>query len=140
MEKTQRQETRAVRDSAQHLAPAAENDLGEQHLAFDRRALSRAQLAERHHPRPVLVAQRQKKQQVLGGLDSQRPQPLRKRIADAAQGRDRLRSGHGVRGHRATMHSTSTCAPRGRAATPTAARAGYGSRKYSAMTLFTSAK
>ena len=135
IEKAQRQKARTVGDFAQQLPPPAINDFGEQYLALDRRALPRAQFSQRNHPRAVFVTQRQQEQKVLSGLNPQGAQAQSERIADAAQYRDRLDWRH-----RATMHSTSTCAPRGKAATPTAARAGYGSRKYSAMTLLTSAK
>ena len=74
IKEAQRQKPRAVGDPAQHLAPSAEDHLGQQHLALDRRALSGAQLAQRHDARAILVAQRQQKQQILGGLDSQGPQ------------------------------------------------------------------
>ncbi len=115
----QRQDTGSIRDPAQHLPPAAERDFREQHLAFHRGALTRQQFAQGDHASAILVTRRQEKQQILRGLHAQRPQAQRERVADAAQGGDRFQIGH-----RATMHSTSTCAPRGRAATPTAARAG----------------
>ncbi len=135
MKEPQRQEAGAVGDPREELAPAAEHDFGQLDLALDRGALACAQFAERHRARAVLVAQRQEKQQVLDRLDAERTEPLRERGAHAAQRGDRPRGGHSE-----TMHSTSTWAPRGNDATPTVARAGYGSRKYSAMTLLTSAK
>ncbi len=119
IEEPQRQRSRAVADSAQQLAPAAKRNLREQYLALDRRALPRAQFPQRHDASAVLVAQRQEKQQILRGLHAECAKPLGKRIADPAKHRHRLRVDHS-----ATMHSTSICAPRGRAATPTAARAG----------------
>ena len=131
----QRQGSGPVGDPAQHLASAAKRYLGEQDLALHRGALPRQQLAQRHDAGSILVAQRQQEQEILNGAHAQGSQSLGERLADAAEFRDRL-----VLGHRATMHSTSTCAPRGRAVTPTAARAGYGSRKYSAMTVLTMAK
>jgi hypothetical protein len=124
IEKTQCQKARTVGDPAQHLSPAAKHDLGELHLAFDRRPLSGAQFAERHDPGAIFVTQRQQEQKILGGLDPQGAQPQSQRVADAAQHSDRLKGGHGAFDHSATMHSTSTCAPRGSEATPTAARAG----------------
>src|SRR5438309_5815826 len=119
MEKTQGEKTGSVGDPAQHLASAAERDFREQDLSLDRGALAREQFAQWDQARAILIARRQQEQQVLNRLDAQRTQALRERVADAAQSGDR--SGQG---HRATMHSTSTCAPRGNAATPTAARAG----------------
>jgi hypothetical protein len=115
----QGKETGSVRDPAQHLPPAAERDFREQHLALNRRALTRQQFAQGDHASAILVARGQQKQQVLCRLHAQRPQAQRERVADAAQNGDRRKLGH-----RATTHSTSTCAPRGNAATPTAARAG----------------
>jgi hypothetical protein len=79
VEESQRQEARAVADPAQHLPAPAQRDLGELHLALHRGALSGAQLAERYHAGPVLVAQRQQEQQVLHGLDAERAQPLGQR-------------------------------------------------------------
>ncbi len=68
IKKTQRQKARAIADPAEHLPPAAERNLGEQNLALHCRPLAGEQLAERHHARSILVAQRQQKQQVLRGL------------------------------------------------------------------------
>ncbi len=119
IEKPQRQEAGAVANSAQHLAPPAERDFRQQYLAFDRRALSGAQFPQGNQARAVLVAQRQEKQEVLGGFHAQGAQPPGEGLPDAAKSGDRPQFGHN-----ATMHSTSTCAPRGSAATPTAARAG----------------
>ena len=79
IEKPQGQKTRSIGDSAEHLAPAAERDLGEQHLAFHRRALARQQLPQRHHAGAILVAQRQQEQQILGGFHAERAQPHGKR-------------------------------------------------------------
>ncbi len=59
VKEAQRQKSRAVRDLAEHLAPSAEGDLGEQHLTLDRGALPGAQLAQRHHPGAVFIAQGQ---------------------------------------------------------------------------------
>ena len=81
------------------------------------------ELSQRHDAGAVLVAQRQQEQQILRGLDAERAQPLGLPLADAAQ----RTASTGLRAsaaHKATMHSTSTCAPRGSEATPTAARAG----------------
>src|SRR5271169_5722595 len=135
VKETQCQKSRAIRNPAEHLAAAAECHLGEQHFAFDGGALPGAQLAQRHHPGAIFIAQGQQEQEVLGCLHSQCLETRGERLADTAQNRDRV-----WRDHVATMHSTSTCAPRGSDATPTAARAGYGSRKYSAMILLTSPK
>ncbi len=124
VKETQGQKAGTIRDPAQHLPPAAKHNLGQLHLALDRRPLSRAQLPQRDDPRAILVTQRQEEQQILSGLHAQGAQPQGERFADAAQRRHRLRVGRGALDHRATMHSTSTWAPRGNAATPTAARAG----------------
>ena len=119
VKESQREEARAVADLAEHLPAAAKQHLRQQHLAFDRGALPGPQFSQGREAGAVLVAQRQQEQQVLGGLDAERAQLAGQRIADAAQYRDRSHCRHN-----ATMHSTSTCAPRGSAATPTAARAG----------------
>ncbi len=141
MKESQREKARAVGDSRQHLAPAAKSDFREQHFALDDGARALGDLSQRNHAGPVLVAQRQQEQEVLRGLDAERAQPLRLPLADAAQRRDGLGvdhtygrarpprppGAHAARtpaAHKATMHSTSTCAPRGSEATPTAARAG----------------
>ena len=119
MEEPERQETRAVSDPAQQLAPASKQHLGQQYLTLDRCALAGAQFPERHQPRPILVAQWQQKQQIFSALDAEDREPQRERLAHALQGRDRPRRGHGW-----TMQSISMAAPRGSDATPTAARAG----------------
>ena len=85
IEESQRQEPGAVADSAKHLAPAAKRDLGEQHLALDRRPLPGAQFSQGHDAGAILVAQGQQKQQILGGFHAQRAQPRR-------QARRRLRA------------------------------------------------
>ena len=59
VKEAQRQESRAIRNLAEHLAPAAEGDLGEQHFTLDRGALPGAQLAQRHHPGAIFIAQGQ---------------------------------------------------------------------------------
>ena len=92
IKESQRQEAGAVGDLAQHLPAAAKDDFGEQHFALHRRALPGTQLAQGHDARAIFVAQRQQKQQILGGLDPQGAQPRGERIADAAQYRDRLES------------------------------------------------
>ena len=119
VEEPQRQRSRAVADSAQQLAPAAKRDLREQDLTLDRRALPGAQFPQWHDAGAILIAQGQQEQQILRGLHAECAEPLGERAADPAKHRHRLRVDHS-----ATMHSTSICAPRGRAATPTAARAG----------------
>ncbi len=90
VEKPQRQKARTVGDLAEHLPAPAKYRLGEQHLTLHRRALPGPQFPQRHDTRSVLVAQRQEKQEILSGLDSQGAQPQGERIADAAQHRDRL--------------------------------------------------
>ena len=119
IEEPQREKARSVGNLAEHLPPAAEGDLGEQDLAFHGSALARQQFAQGNDARPILIAQRQEEQQILCSLHAQGAQPQGEGLADAAQYGDRLELYH-----KATMHSTSTCAPRGSAATPTAARAG----------------
>jgi hypothetical protein len=66
VEKTQRQESRTIRNLAQHLAASAECHLGEQHFAFDGGALPGPKLAQRHHAGAIFIAQGQQEQQVLG--------------------------------------------------------------------------
>ena len=89
MEETQCQEARAVRDPRQQHASAPERDLRELYLAFDDRTLSGAQAADRTHPRPVLVALREVKQQVLNRVQAQARERVGERGADAAQARHR---------------------------------------------------
>ena len=106
------------------------------------------QRADRHDARAVLVAQRQQEQQILHGVmpsfasfpasDSPTPRSVvtgRSSDDSAARCAGRRRFD---RHSSSTTQSISTCAPRGSAATPTAARAGYGSLKYSAMILLSS--
>jgi hypothetical protein len=100
VEEAQRQEARAVGDAHQQRAAAAEHHVGELHLALDHGARAGHQRADGGDPRAVLVAVRQQEQRI-----------------GARGGRVR---------YRASTHSTSTRAPRGSAATCTAARAGYG--------------
>ena len=119
VEKSQRQKAGTVGDLAQHLPPAAKDDLRQQHFALHRRALPGAQLAQRHHARAIFVTQRQQKQQILGGLTPR----ARSRRASASPTPRNTVTGLGL-DHRATMHSTSIWAPRGSAATPTVDRAG----------------
>src|SRR6185369_5797850 len=148
MKEAQRQRAGAIADPAQQLATAAKCDFAQQHLAFDDCALTDAQRADRHDARAVFVTQRQQEQQVLHGRDVEPGEFLGERFADAAQRRDgaqlRRLSGRALRrrcGHsNSTTQSISTRAPFGSPATATVTRAGYGSLKYSAITLLSVGK
>ena len=118
------------------LAAAAEDDLGELHLALDRGARAGLERADRRQVRAVLVAQRQQEQQVLGAPHPETLEARGERGADPAQRGDRawrdiagrragpaVRAGTHARG-RYNMHSISIGAPRGSCATPTVERAG----------------
>ena len=120
MKEAQRQRAAAVAEPHQQLPATAEYHFRQQHFAFDHRAPAGLQRADRHDPRAILIAQRQYEQQVIGIVHAQARQAAGKRRADAAQRRCGVR----VLQARLSMHSISTLAPRGSAATPTAARAG----------------
>ncbi len=135
MKESQREKARTVRKAREQLPLAAEHDLGQLDLSFHHRAIARPQRADRHDTRAILVAQRQQEQQILNREDAELRQLVGQRIADTLERGDRPAFGACDRAHglRSSTHSISTCAPRGSDTTPTAARAGYGSRKYCAM-------
>ena len=150
IEEAQRQRAGAVGDAAQELAAAAIRHLGELDFAFDHGATAGPHAADLGNLRAVLVARRQHEQQVLHLRDAELRELLGERRAYAAQARDRtLFEGDLWRGRchvtsrlqpRCRVHSISTRALRGSAATATVERAGYGSVKYFAMSSLTLAK
>ena len=71
VEKTQGNDTGAIREAAQQRAAPAERDLSELDRAFDERLLARDQAAERPNRRSVLVALRQQAEQVRDSLDAE---------------------------------------------------------------------
>jgi len=89
MEEAQGQEAGAVRDPRQQDASAPESDLRELYLAFDDRARSGVQAADRAHARSVLVTLGEVKQHVLNGVQAQAREIVGERRADAAQARHR---------------------------------------------------
>ena len=115
-------------------APAEELHPRAAHHPLHPAAHARLQLAERHRAGAVLVVPRQVQQQVVDAGDAKPPELLPDAGADSRQlqqGRDRRVGGgrlgppHAPRqASRCRMASISTAAPFGRAATPTAARAG----------------
>src|SRR4029079_9690411 len=110
-------------------APRTVLHLGIDDVGLDQDRDAGARLFKRGEARLVLVAQRQMQREVELRAD---------RELLEARGERGLR---GVGGHpRCITASISTAAPRGSEATPTAARAGKGSRKYVAMISFTLAK
>ena len=137
----------AVREAAQQRAAPPERDLGELDRAFDQRLLARHEAAERPNRRSVLIALRQEAEKVRDPLDAELREARRHDRTDAGQASrpaDRTPSPRSAATLRAVwircawpirtrIASTSTAAPRGSWATPIAARAGYGSVKYSAI-------
>src|SRR5439155_337341 len=103
------------------LAARPVGDLGPLDLRLDEHRLSGRRAVRCSQRRPVLVAQRQVKHKVEARAQ---PEPV-----ELARLHPECR-----------MASTSTSAPRGNPATPTAARAGNGSRTYCAMISLTRAK
>jgi len=89
MEEAQGQEAGAVRDPRQQDASTPESDLRELYLAFDDRARSGVQAADRAHARSVLVTLGEVKQHVLNGVQAQAREIVGERRADAAQARHR---------------------------------------------------
>ena len=85
---------------AQQHALLAVLDFGQLHLTLYHCVVAHTQTANRHHPRAILVTQRQMKQQVLDTMDVQARQFLRHTRAHAfesVQGCLRLRGwGHGL--------------------------------------------
>src|SRR5690606_5617262 len=142
VEKSQQQAAGAVGDAHKQRAAAAERDVGELDDALDDCVVAMMQRADRRDARAVLVARGEVEQQVLHGFDAEPRELLGDGRADAAELGQRQRGGVRHRQPRvSTMTaSTSTSAPFGSAATPIAARAGYGSARYDAMTSFTVAK
>ncbi len=153
MEEAQQQGAGAgVGDRQAQLRTEAEAALAGRHHALDLRRRARHQFPDRGQAGAVLVAQGQVEPQVLHALDAEARKGDFQRRADAAQRRQLAFSDVGrwlaVEWHAASMPtaalvrqrrpalqsrtriaSISTAAPRGSAATPIAARAGYGCRK-----------
>ena len=120
VKEAQRQRAAAIAEPHQQLPAAAECHFRQQHFALDHRAHAGLQGADGHDARAILVAQRQHEQQVVRTLHAEPRQASGQRRAGAAH----RRRGGCVLQARLSMHSISTRAPRGSAATPTAARAG----------------
>ena len=119
MEKAQGQLAGPVGQPHQQTAPAPKGDIRHCDLALYDHPLSGPERPERGYSRPVFVALGQEKQQVQRPLHAEPGQTFSDGGADAAQG---MQIVGGLQGTRTA--SASTVAPRGRDATPIAARAG----------------
>ena len=136
IEETQRQFATAIRDLRDELAPRAEqkSDLHNVRFQLHRRAVRGG--SDGKQLRFVLIAQRQMQHEIALARQPELPQ------ACSERGRHFGRIGAHVGVQRETLMiaSISTNAPRGRAATPITARAGYGSAKYCGMISLSLAK
>ena len=140
IEEAQRQEARAVSDTADQLATTTEGDLGELHLALHHAASAADEPADRQHTGAVFVARGQHEEEILHLLDTEHRQACGECLADAAQCGDgplfaRLahRGRAPARQSRWRMQSISTRAPRGSCETPTVTRDGHGCGRTCAM-------
>ena len=118
-----------VAEAAKQRPAPAEVDVRRHDLAGDQALLPRFQLVERHRPRPVLVAVREVQHQVAQRGDAESLEFLRSTGTDARQvghggAGGLVAAGRGHQSGRTSTPSISTRAPRGNAATWTAARAG----------------
>ena len=138
MEEAQMQRAAPIADPAEQGATPAEHHLGGIDGPFHERFALRAQGPDWDQPGAILVAQRQVEEQVADACDAQAREAVGELGSDAREARHRILecygTGHaltrsGVQAGRARIASISTAAPRGRAATPMAARAGYGAVK-----------
>ncbi len=139
MKESQAQVASAVIDGHKPTATATIAEGRIHHLALHQALLLWVDVAKRDHAAAILVAERQVKQQVADPENAQALELPLQAGPDAFQGFHALLGDHGAFRLRALTNqpspgwamtpSTSTAAPRGRAATPIAARAGYGSLK-----------
>ncbi len=146
VEEPQRDCARAIGEPAEQRAPAAEGNLAELDDALDERFLADGEAADRPHRRAVFVTLREQAQQVAertarrawrGARQPWGPHPSDSRPAgrtaiSLAQ-RFRPPTGRECRRPRRRRRAAT-------AATPMAARAGYGSLQYSAMISLTIGK
>ncbi len=95
IEEAQREKAGAVADARDQLTAFAVRDLGEVHLALNRRAHTGDERAERRDLGAILVTQRQDKEQILHLRDAEARQTLGERSADARQRRHRPLLGRG---------------------------------------------
>ena len=132
-------------------APPEELDTGILHDALDHAANVRTQRVQGDYTGSVFVGPGQMQKQMIDPENAQTGELLAHPGSDAGQSAKRrlcrVGSGWISPGHpgrrqllKFRIASISTAAPFGSAATPTAARAGYGSDKYSAITSLTSGK
>ncbi len=154
VKESKRQPARTIGDPAQQLASAAIHNLAQLDSRLDGDARPVGQTADRAHMRAIFVAQRQQEPEILHRAHVEFLEARGERFTDTGEARDRLQLGSGGRiglpgsSHAARargqgqlarwrMQSISTSAPRGSVATPMVVRVGYGSRRYSAITLLT---
>ena len=119
MKKAQGQLAGPVGQPHEQTAPAPIGDIRQCNLALDHHPLAGPERPKRCHPGPVFITLGQEKQQVQRPLYAKPCQAFCERGADAAQCTQIV---GGLQGTRTA--SASTVAPRGRDATPIAARAG----------------
>src|SRR5688500_14255477 len=106
VKEAQRERTGTIAEPTQQLSATAKRNFGELYLAFDDRAITRAQRAHRHDPGAVLVAQRQKEQQILNRRNTELLEARSQRLAHAFQRGDGAKLGRsGGRTHSGLMGS-----------------------------------
>ncbi len=114
VEEAQVQESRAVRNAHQQRAAAPEHDIGDLHLPLDDGTAAGGKRTDGRDAGAILVPRGQQEQRIGAG---------RRRLVLAGDSAP-ARGACGGACYRLSTHSTSTRAPRGNAATCTAARAG----------------